>query len=152
MKENHNEKFFVRLIEYGSSEYLQACELRYELFFAKHNLPWSTVFKNYYPGSFYAAIILQNSLVAYAELVPQDHSTYRICQMVVHPHYQRQNFGRTILLTLIELAKSKNATSLILNSRLSAIAFYEKLGFHCFGTEFPSTTTGVMHIAMGLTL
>lgn len=152
MKENNKEKSSVKLIEYGSSEYLQACELRYELFFAKHNLPWSTVFKDCHPESSYAAIIFQNRVIAYGELVPQDYFTYRICQMVVHPNYQRQNFGRTIVLKLIELAKSKHATSLILNSRLPAIAFYQKLGFHCFGSKFPSATTGVMHISMKLSL
>lgn len=152
MQQNNDDQVSVQLISYGSSEYLQACQLRYKLFFAEHNLPWSTVFKNRHPENFYAVIVLQNRVVAYGELVSQDPLLYRICQMVVHPDYQRQNFGRTILLALIELAKSNNAASLILDSRLTAIAFYQKLGFQCFGSEFPSSLTGVMHIAMNRSL
>lgn len=148
MNGNNKENFPVKLIEYGSSEYLQACALRHELFFAKHNLPWSTVFRDRHPESYYAVISLQNCVVAYGELVPQDPKIYRICQMVVHPDYQKQNLGRTLLLELIKLAKAKDVSSLTLNSRLTAIAFYQKLGFRCFGAEFPSKTTGVKHIAM----
>jgi len=133
---NNDDQLSVKLIEYGSSEYLQACQLRYELFFAKHNLPWSKVYGDRRPRSFYGAIILQNKVVAYGELVPQDKITYRICQMVVHPDYQKQNLGRTLLLELIQLAKTKRASYLILNSRLTAIAFYQKLGFQCFGTGY----------------
>ena len=42
----------VKLIEYNSPQYHQACQLRYKLFFAEHNLPWNVVLDknhaNYY--------------------------------------------------------------------------------------------------------
>lgn len=137
----------VSLIKYGSPEYLQACRLRFQLFFAEHGLPWSTVFGDRH-NDFYAAIAVQGIVVAYGELVPQANLVYRIGQMVVHPDYQRRSLGKKILSTLIDLAKKEGATSLTLNARLTAVGFYQKLGFEAVGKQFPSTTTGVMHIAM----
>lgn len=138
----------VKFIEYGSPEYQQACQLRYQLFFAEHNLPWSTVFGDRHEESFYAAIVVEERVVAYGELVPQSNLVYKICQMVVAPQYQKQNLGRKILSTLTNLAREEGAIALTLNARLTAVGFYQKLGFQPFGKDFPSTTTGVMHIAM----
>ena len=141
-----------KLIDYDSREFRQACQLRYELFFAEHNLPYSTVFSDRQKNSYHAAITIDDTVFAYGELVPTDNLVYRIRQMVVHPDYQRQGFGRKILSSLSELAQNQGAIALTLDARLTAIAFYQKLGFETSGQEFPSTTTGVMHIAMNRTL
>ena len=142
------EQIAVKLIEYNSWEFLQACQLRYKVFFAPHNLPYSTVFSPEQRDSYHAAIIFQDTVVAYGELVPQDNLIHQICQMVVHPDYQKQNLGRAILSTLIDIARIEGAIALTLNARLTAIAFYQKLGFQTCGVKFPSPTTGVMHIKM----
>lgn len=138
----------VELIQPYSSKYDRACQLRYELFFAEHNLPWDVVFNQCHANDFHAAISIENRLVAYGQLVPQSDRIYQICQMVVEPSYQRQNLGRKILSTLIEIAKQEGAIALTLNARLTAVGFYQKLGFETSGTPFPSTTTGVPHITM----
>lgn len=138
----------VELIEYNSREYDRACQLRYELFFAEGNLPWEVVLDRRHTDYFHAAIVVQERVVAYGQLVPQSDRLYRICQMVVHPNYQRQNLGSKILYTLIEIAKQEGAIALILNARLTAVGFYQKLGFKPYGTPFPSTITGVPHITM----
>ena len=138
----------VELIQPHSTEYHRACQLRYELFFAEHNLPWDVVFNQCQANDFHAAISIEDRLVAYGQLVPQCDRIYQICQMVVEPSYQRQNLGRKILSFLIEIAKQEGAIALTLNARLTAVGFYQKLGFKTFGTPFPSITTGIPHIAM----
>ena len=142
----------VELIQPHSRKYHQACQLRYELFFAEHDLPWDVVFNQCHANDFHAAISIENRLVAYAQLVHRSDRIYQVCQMVVAPSYQRRNLGRKILSTLIEIAKQKKAIALTLNARLTAIGFYQKLGFETFGTPFPSTTTGILHIAMNMNL
>lgn len=138
----------VELIGYNSREYHQACQLRYELFFAENNLPWEVVLDKRHQDYFHAAIVVRGLVVAYGQLVPQSDRLYQICQMVVHPNYQRQNLGSKILSTLIEIGKREGAIALILDARLTAVGFYEKLGFKPYGTPFPSAITGVPHIAM----
>ena len=138
----------VELIKYNSSEYYQACHLRYKLFFAEHNLPWNIVLNQSHSSYFHAAVVIQDRVVAYGQLVPHRDRIYQICQMVVQPSYQKQNLGKKILSTLIQIAKERGAIAITLNARLIAIGFYQKLGFQAYGTEFPSTTTGVPHVKM----
>jgi predicted GNAT family N-acyltransferase len=142
----------IELIEYNSAEFQQACQLRYELFFAEHGLPGNIVQDDRQADYFHAAIVISGSVVAYGQLVPQDNSMfpnmYQICQMVVKPSYQGQNFGSRILLFLIEQAKKEGAIALTLHARTTAVGFYQKFGFQTYGTEFPSTTTGIPHITM----
>ena len=138
----------VESIAYNSPQYQQACQLRYELFFAEHNLPWEVVQDRREAHYFHAAIVTDGLVVAYGQLVPHEDRIYQICQMVVRPDYQGQNLGRKILLALIDLARQQGAIALYLNARLTAVGFYQKLGFETFGSSFPSSTTRVPHIAM----
>jgi predicted GNAT family N-acyltransferase len=138
----------VELISYNSQEYQQACQLRYELFFAEHGLPWNAVQDERQANYFHAAILKQNSVVGYGQLVPQDNRIYQIRQMVVKPDNQGQNFGSRILLFLMEQAQQEGAIALTLNARTTAIGFYQKFGFQTHGKRFPSSTTGILHITM----
>ena len=137
----------VQLIKYQSREYKQACELRYRLFFAEHGLPWEIVLDDN-DINFHAAIIVQNNVVAYGQLIAKDSFVYQVKQMVVEPKYQKQNLGRQILQSLINIARQQGATDVTLNARLFAVGFYQKLGFQTYGSQFPSATTGVIHIPM----
>jgi hypothetical protein len=72
------ELIIVELIEYNSQEFQQACQLRYELFFAEHGLAWNVVQNKRQANYFHGAILRQNSVVAYGQLVPQDNRVYQI--------------------------------------------------------------------------
>lgn len=144
----NEEPISVKLIGYHSKEYQQACRLRYELFFAEHNLPWSVVQDERQAEYLHAAVSIKDCVIAYGQLVPHCNRIYQICQMVVQPAYQGQHLGSKILSTLIEIAKQEKAIAITLNARLTAVGFYQKLGFQTYGTPFPSNTTGVLHIAM----
>jgi len=145
-------KIKVESIAYNSPEFQQAARLRYDLFFAEHNLPWSVTQDSNQGKYLHAAILHENTVLAYGQLVPKKKGIYQICQMVVKPEYQDRNLGKQILSFLIEQAKKDRAFSLTLNARLTAVGFYQKLGFQTYGNSFPSNTTGVMHIAMSKNL
>ncbi|MGL5831967.1 MAG: GNAT family N-acetyltransferase [Waterburya sp.] len=145
-------EFNTELIKYNSQEFQQACQLRYELFFAEHGLAWDVVQDERQANYFHGAILQQNLLVAYGQLVPQANRIYQICQMVVKPGYQGQNYGSRILYFLIEKAQQERAIALTLNARLSAVGFYQKFDFQTHGKQFPSTTTGIPHITMKRTI
>lgn len=142
----------IKTIKYNSQEFQQACQLRYELFFAEHDLPKDIVQDQCQKDYFHAAIAIQDVVVAYGQLVPQDNGIYQIRQMVVKPSYQGQNFGSKILLCLIDQAKQEGAIALTLSARLSAVGFYQKFGFQTQGEQFPSSTTGIPHITMNQTI
>jgi predicted GNAT family N-acyltransferase len=138
----------VELIKYKSQEFQQACQLRYELFFAEHGLPENIVQDKSQADYFHAAVLIAGFVVAYGQLVPQDNSVYQISQMVVKPNYQGQNFGSKILLYLIDRAREEKAIALTLNARITAVGFYQKFGFQTNGRQFYSATTGIPHITM----
>lgn len=141
-------EYSLSLIEYNSREYEQACQLRYKLFFAEHNLPRKVVRDKRQAEYFHAAILVHNCVVAYGQLVPQQNQIYQICQMVVEPSYQRKNLGSKILSALIAIAIQEQAIAVTLNARVAAVGFYQKLGFQTNGEQFPSKTTGVIHVSM----
>ena len=143
-----NAKYTAKLIKHDSQEFRQACELRYKLFFAQHNLPKSIVRDLKQKYYFHAAIAINNKVIAYGQLVPHPNKVYQICQMVVAPEYQKLGLGKKILLFLIDIAKQEQAIALTLNARLTAIGFYQKLGFQTDGVSFLSTVTGVPHVKM----
>ncbi|MFM2314187.1 MAG: hypothetical protein RLZZ04_3463 [Cyanobacteriota bacterium] len=154
------ELIIVEQIKYNSQEFQQACQLRYQLFYAEHGLSWDVVRDERQANYFHGAILKQNLLVAYGQLVPQSNDIYQICQMVVKPGYQGQNYGSRILYFLIEKAQQERAISfqersviaVTLNARLSAVGFYQKFGFQTQGEQFPSRTTGIPHITMNQTI
>lgn len=138
----------VKLIEPGSWEYHQACQIRYLVFYAQHGLPFEIVLKQENTDSFHAAIVTQDNVVAYGRLTPSNSRIYCVSQMVVKPSHQRQNCGGQILSTLIDLAQQQGAIAIRLDARISAVGFYQKFGFKIIGTEHPSLTTGIIHIEM----
>jgi hypothetical protein len=143
----------IKQIELNSELYQQACQLRYQLFYQPHGLSFDSVFNSQETKSLHLGIIDHDLLVAYGQLTQQIDQTYKISQMVVHPNYQRQGLGKKVLAELIKIAQQKNANKIVLDARISAVNFYQQLGFKkILGTEHPSATTGVPHVYMQLKL
>jgi predicted GNAT family N-acyltransferase len=144
---------FIKQIELNSKLYQQACQLRYQLFYQPHGLSFDSVFNSQETESLHLGIIDRDLLLAYGQLTQQNAQTYKIGQMVVHPNYQRQGLGKKVLAELIKIAQQKNANKIVLDARISAVNFYQQLGFKkILGTKHPSATTGVPHIYMELEL
>ena len=143
----------VKFITIEQAEYFQACQLRHQVFFAEHNLPFTILFDDQEAISFHAVITnLHNKVIAYGRLTRIQNNTYQISQMVVKPDCQRQGLGQQILLALINLAKKRGANLIALEARTSAVKFYQKLGFETDSPEYPSKKTGVIHVNMKLKL
>ena len=82
----------LQFIDTNSPEYLQACKLRYKLFFAEHNLPFSKVYYHCESISFHPVIKKEdtNEVIAYGILTPGENKVYQIDQMVVKPSDQKK--------------------------------------------------------------
>ena len=140
----------LKFININSPEYLQACQLRYKLFFAEHNLPFSTVYYNNEYLSFHAILKKEDTdkVIAYGILTPGENQLYQIHQMVVEPSYQKKGLGKMIMQALINKAKTEQAQAIILEARTTAVDFYSKFGFKIVSREYPSKKTGVLHVTM----
>jgi ribosomal protein S18 acetylase RimI-like enzyme len=67
---------------------------------------------------------------------------WRIRGMATDPSVRGQGYGQLLVQACIELAKERKAEELWCNARLSAIGFYQKLGFEILGDEFELPTIG----------
>lgn len=140
----------LKFIGTNSPEYLQACKLRYKLFFQEHNLPFSTVYYHRESISIHAVIKTEHTdeVMAYGILTPGENKVYQIHQMVVAPNYQKQGLGKMIMQALIDKAKTQQAQAIILEARTTAVDFYRQFGFEVVSREYPSKKTGVPHVTM----
>jgi len=130
--------------------YQQAIELRYELFFKQFELPISIVQDELECISEHFAIGEGNDLLAYGRLTELNSREYKISQVVVRPSFQRKGYGKALLSSIIEFAKSAGAKRIELNSQVSAGKLYKGLGFVETGDIYSSKTTGVPHVRMVL--
>ena len=79
-------------------------------------------------------------------LLPDGH----IGRVAVLPEWRGRHVGHELMLTLLQQARQRNFSEVVLNAQTSAIAFYEKLGFGAEGAEFMDA--GIPHRTMRLRL
>ncbi len=135
----------AKMIKHGSSEWREARQLRYKLFF-KDTPHDESIMDDYYEReSKHLAIIKNTVLIAYGRLSQIESKEYIISQMVVEPNFQSKGFGTKIIEYMLQMVGN---STVILSSRLTAISFYKKFGFNVVGKEFITESTGVAHIKM----
>ncbi len=97
------------------------------------------------------ALAYQNGqCVGTARLVSLGNQSMQIGRMAVLAKYRGNGIGQRILKELIQLARTQGSTSIILHAQITAIAFYEKLGFLPKGPEYQEA--GIAHRNMILLL
>jgi predicted GNAT family N-acyltransferase len=74
----------------------------------------------------------------------------QIGRMSVLSPFRNKGLGRQIMRVLIETAKSKGVSSLMLHAQVSAIPFYERLGFIANGPIYDEA--GIPHRNMMMVL
>lgn len=87
-----------------------------------------------------------NDILGCVMLKPVTDETIQLRQMAVVPHLQRKGLGRLLVENAEQTAKENDYEKIILHARITAKAFYEKLGYTSFGTIFTEVT--MPHIAM----
>ena len=72
----------------------------------------------------------------------------RIGRMAVLKKYRRQGIGRKMIQVLMDYGRKNAITDFHVSSQVTAVGFYEKMGFELFGEEF--LEAGIKHINMKL--
>jgi predicted GNAT family N-acyltransferase len=71
-------------------------------------------------------------------------------RMAVLEAYRKKGVGRRIMLAAIDHARQAGHSQMFLHAQLTALPFYQGLGFDCYGDEFMDAD--MPHIAMRLAL
>jgi predicted GNAT family N-acyltransferase len=127
-----------------------AYAVRREVFIREQGVPEDMELDEYDAGAVHALAYLNAQCIATARLVRLDAKSAQIGRMAVLVALRGQGIGTAMLKKLLELAMSEDISSLILHSQVSAVSFYEKLGFKADGPTYQEA--GIPHRNMILLL
>jgi predicted GNAT family N-acyltransferase len=127
-----------------------AYQVRREVFILEQKVPEDLEIDEFDPVALHALAYSDNACIGTARLHINDDRSGQIGRMAILSSFRNQGLGRQIMKVLIETAKSSGATSLILHAQVSAIPFYEKLGFKANGPIYDEA--GIPHRNMMMAL
>lgn len=131
-----NTNFKIELINYGSTKYKKAVQLRYNLLRAPLGLHFSDDDLLQEKEEQTIAVFTKNQIIAVLQLRPLDKEYVKLRQMAVDIGFQNKGIGRELIQFSEKYAINNNFKHIVLHARKKAIGFYEKLGFNTVGKEF----------------
>ena len=129
---------------------LEAFLVRQEVFIREQGVPAELELDKFDPSAAHALANLNGRCIGTGRLVDLGNRQAQIGRMAVLAQFRNQGVGRQVLEMLIDLAKSQEFESIVLHSQVSAIPFYEKLGFQAQGPTYDEA--GIAHRNMILIL
>ena len=88
--------------------------------------------------SWHFITVKEAKVIACALLVSLDEEFKKgqLIQMAVETDYQGIGLGKQLIKTLLDFAKKKGFTEIVIHSRADVTSFYEAMGFIAFGEVF----------------
>ena len=137
----------VKEIRHGSTEYQQECALRQEVMRKPLGLNLYDEDLLAERGQIHFGLFDEkDQLLACVIAAPVTATEAKIRQMAVRPLLQGKGCGRVLLEAAEKVLAQRGFADLFLNSRMTAIGFYEHLGYTQTGPEFMEV--GLPHVKM----
>ncbi len=125
--------------------------LRHEVFVDEQGIASELVFDAADPQAVHASITNRlGQTIACGRLLSGPDGEARIGRMAVHRVMRGSGLGRDVLDALMNVARQRGDTSVLLHAQCSAQGFYQRLGFVSRGERY--TEAGIDHIDMARTL
>ncbi len=124
--------------------------IRKQVFIAEQGVPEELELDELDPSALHALAYQDGQCVGTGRLVDLGNGQAQIGRMAVLPNFRGQGIGREILERLLLAATAEGVSSLILHAQLTAMPFYEKLGFVGQGSLYEEA--GIPHRNMMLIL
>lgn len=102
------------------------------------------------PLSHHVVALADGDLIGYARLIEQDGGLGQVRQVCVAPAWERRRVGTALIQRALELAADLGLAPVWLNARVTAIPFYERLGFVVVSEVFATPRTYLPHVRMEL--
>jgi predicted GNAT family N-acyltransferase len=137
----------VKEIRHGSTEYQQECALRQEVMRKPLGLNLYDEDLVAERGQIHFGLFDEkDQLLACVIAVPVTATEAKVRQMAVRPPLQGKGCGRLLLEAAEKVLAQRGFTDLYLHSRMTAIGFYEHLGYQRKGPDFMEV--GLPHVKM----
>lgn len=136
---------FVIAIVSWSDHQAELTSVRRTVFIEEQNVPESIELDGQDPDCFH--VLASNTKGRPVGTARMD-SKGKIGRMAVLHNYRRQGIGKKMIQALMDYGRENSITNFHVSSQVTAIEFYEKMGFEPFGEEF--IEAAIMHINMKL--
>ena len=124
--------------------------VRQEVFILEQGVPAKLELDEFDSSAAHVLAYQDTHCIGTARLVNLSAKQAQIGRMAVLAKFRGKGVGKQILRKLVDLAASQGIREIILHSQVSAIPFYEKLGFQAHGDVYDEA--GIAHRNMMLTL
>lgn len=124
--------------------------VRQEVFIQEQGIPADLELDEFDPSAVHALAYQGAQCIGTGRLTDLGGGQAQIGRMAVLAKFRGKGIGKQILQKLVDLAASQGVRGIILHSQVSAIPFYEKLGFQVQGGVYDEAS--IPHRNMMLTL
>jgi len=135
-----NAALTFRVVPHGSCEYEEMVALRDDVLRRPLGLMFTPEQLGQELHDIHLACYVDGELVGCLILVPTTHDDVTMRQVAVRESMQRKGIGQAMVIESERHALARGYTRMILNARLSAVPFYERLGYAVVGPEFVEVT------------
>jgi predicted GNAT family N-acyltransferase len=126
----------IHIIWHGSRAYDELVQLRHKLLREPLGLSFSEQDLEAEEEETILAIDREQSWIACLHLRPTMGETIKLRQMCVHPEFQGQGLGESLIEAAEEVTGELGFSEIVLHARETAVGFYEKCGFAVDGEPF----------------
>lgn len=126
----------IRVVPYGGAEYQEMLQFRNELMRIPigHNLFDEDLAREV--EDHHIGVYRDSRLIGVCIITPLNRDTARMRQVVIAPDCRKMGIGRSMMLFAELCALELGVSGVILDSRITAMAFYKKLGYRKIGRRF----------------
>lgn len=143
----------IEIVAWPSPLFAQADELRFRVLHEPFGVERDDAWFDADPASTHAMALADGEVVGYARLIADpDGGPGQIRQVAVRPDFERQGMGNALMRALLAEARAAGMAEVWLNARVTAVPFYEKLGFTVTSDVFRTPRTFLPHVRMVLAL
>lgn len=129
----------------GEEDLTDAFQIRRKVFIEEQKVPERIEMDDMDAYAIHAVAYVSEKAVATGRII-YDGETYKIGRIAVLKEERGKQYGDFIVRMLLDKAFLHGAKEVVLGAQLSAVGFYEKLGFRSFGEGYEEA--GISHIPM----
>ena len=135
-----------KIVPFGTRAYIESVILREEVLRKPLGLKFKIEDLQNEEDQIHLTFWDDKKCIATAVLQPVDKDKIKLRQVAVKQEYQGQGIGSALVTLAEQIAKNENYKMIILDARLSAKEFYEKLNYSQIGKQFMKV--GLPHVKM----
>jgi predicted GNAT family N-acyltransferase len=136
-----------KIVRHNSDLYSQTVQLRYEVLRRPLGLNFSSEQLAAEAEQWHLACFEADALLACLILhADEGGEKIKMRQVAVSPVWQGKGIGKQLCLYAEKIARDKKAKLIYCHARATVIAFYQKMGYECVGSEFEEV--GIPHYFM----